>query len=130
MVTECLFCLNLVFSYPLSIFPTNKIVEGFVFKKLKKNTPMRKWLKNISRLLVCFLGVYLSITVRNQLDKVLGITGGFLGVIIVLIVPTLCHFQIMAKTPMEKFKDLSILALSLGILFLSTYNEVKAWGSS
>ena len=30
-VTELAFCVNLVLSYPLAIFPTNKILESFVF---------------------------------------------------------------------------------------------------
>lgn len=30
-ITKLLFCLNLVFSYPITIYPTNKIIESFIF---------------------------------------------------------------------------------------------------
>jgi amino acid permease len=45
-VVKILFMLNLVFSYPLTIFITNLILEGFTFQKMKQNTITRKWLKN------------------------------------------------------------------------------------
>ena len=31
-VTKLLFCINLVFSYPLAIYPTNQIVESYLFR--------------------------------------------------------------------------------------------------
>jgi proton-coupled amino acid transporter len=66
--TELLFCVNLIFSYPLCIYPTNKIIESFVFYKLKEVTTLRKWLKNLSRTIVVFLGCYFSILFREYLD--------------------------------------------------------------
>ena len=45
-VVKLLFILNLVFSYPLTIFITNVILESFTFRSFKKSTPCRKWLKN------------------------------------------------------------------------------------
>ena len=34
-VTRLMFCINLVFSYPLTIYPSNKIIESFLFVKMK-----------------------------------------------------------------------------------------------
>ena len=45
-VVKFLFMINLVFSYPLTIFITNIILESFTFKSLKKNSTSRTWLKN------------------------------------------------------------------------------------
>jgi len=47
IVVKILFMLNLVFSYPLTIFVTNIIAESWTFSKMKKATKCRKWLKNV-----------------------------------------------------------------------------------
>ena len=33
--TELAFCVNLVFSYPLTVYPANRIMEGFIFYKME-----------------------------------------------------------------------------------------------
>ena len=96
--TELLFCLNLVFSYPLCIYPTNKIIESFLFVKMKEVTTLRKWLKNLSRTIIVFLGCYFSILFKESLDDFLGVTGAVLGISIILIIPTLCHYKTCAQT--------------------------------
>lgn len=93
-----MFCINLVFSYPLTIYPTNKILESFLFVRMTENTWKRKWLKNLSRTIVCFLACFLSITFTNVLDQFLGVSGALLGVPIILIMPTLCHLILVAET--------------------------------
>ena len=93
-----MYCLNLVFSYPLTIYPTNKIIESFLFVRMKEVTTKRKWLKNLSRTVVAFLGCYFSILFKDVLDDFLGVTGAVLGISIILIIPTLCHYKICAKT--------------------------------
>lgn len=90
-VTKVLFCINLVFSYPVAIFPTNKIFESYAFKHMQVNTPARKWLKNMSRTFMIFLACLLSITFKNTLDHFLGLSGAVLGIPVILIMPTLCH---------------------------------------
>ena len=47
IVVKILFILNLVFSYPLTIFVTNIIVESYTFSGMKKATKCRKYLKNL-----------------------------------------------------------------------------------
>ena len=42
--TELAFCINLVLTYPLAIFPTNQILESFLFQCISKDTNMYKWL--------------------------------------------------------------------------------------
>lgn len=102
VITELLYCVNLVFSYPLTVYPANKIIESFIFHKffgMKEVTLKRKWLKNLSRLVVVFLGCFLSITFEKVLDNFLGVAGAVLGISIILIVPTLFHYKVCATTP-------------------------------
>jgi hypothetical protein len=100
--TEILFCLNLVFSYPLTVYPTNRIIESFLFMKMKEETTLKAWLMNLSRTVVVFLGCYFSILFKATLDDFLGVSGAVLGISIILIIPTLCHYNVVAKTKSEK----------------------------
>ena len=130
VITELLYCINLVFSYPLTIFPANKIIESFIFHRflgMKEVTTKRKWLKNLSRLIVVFLGCFLSITFEKVLDQFLGVAGAVLGITIILIVPTLYHYKVCATTPREKNTDILFMAFSFLVLCLCTYKGVEAW---
>lgn len=46
-IVKVLFMINLVFSYPLTIYITNVVLESFTFKSFKQATATRKWLKNL-----------------------------------------------------------------------------------
>ena len=130
VITELLYCVNLVFSYPLTVYPANKIIESFIFHKffgMKEVTLKRKWLKNLSRLVVVFLGCFLSITFEKVLDNFLGVAGAVLGISIILIVPTLFHYKVCATTPLEKKMDIGFMLFSFAVLCLCTYKGVEAW---
>jgi len=126
-VTRLLFCINLVFSYPLTIYPTNIILEQFIFIKFMTNTTTRKWLKNLSRSIICFLGVFLAIELESVLDKFLGVSGALLGIPIILIIPTLCHYNLVASSKNEKMIDIGIIVFSAVIMCISTYLGIKSW---
>jgi len=97
-ITELAFCLNLVFSYPITIYPANKIMEGFIFYKMKENTPLRKALKNLYRTFVCFLACLFAIMFARSIDQFLVVTGSILGITIILIVPTVIHYKLISET--------------------------------
>lgn len=94
---------------------------------MKEVTTKRIWLKNLSRTIVAFLGCYFSILFKESLDDFLGVTGAVLGISIILIIPTLCHYKICAKTQGEKIQDISMIVISVAILMLCTFNGIKAW---
>ena len=126
-ITEMLFCVNLIFSYPLTIFPTNKIIESFIFESPADKTPFIKWARNFSRLIVCFLGCFFSILFKDYLDDFLGVTGAVLGISVILIIPTICHYKICAETKVQKTLDIIVVCVSFSILVLCTYNGTAAW---
>ena len=52
---------NLVFSYPITIYITNIILEGFTFQTCKRKSATRRWLKNVQRSLVLLGGILLGL---------------------------------------------------------------------
>ena len=91
------------------------------------NTPTRKWLKNISRTFMIFLGAFLSITFSDTLDHFLGVTGALFGIPLILMGPTICHYNVVAKTRCQKSTDVIILICSFAVMVLCTYNGIANW---
>ena len=98
IIVKILYIINLVFSYPLIIYMTNIILEGFMFKSWKKATNARKYCKNLSRSMVLLLGIIAAMYLKDMLDKVLALCGTLLGSTVVMTIPALCHYKLLAKT--------------------------------
>ena len=94
------------------------------------NTPTRKWLKNIYRSFMIFLGAFLSITFSDTLDHFLGVTGALFGIPLILIAPTICHYYVVAETRCQKSIDIIILIISFAVMVLCTYNGIANWVES
>lgn len=126
-VVKILFMINLVFSYPLTIFITNLIVESFTFKNFTTNSPRRKFLKNAQRSFILLLGIICAIYLKDSLDKMLALSGTVLGTNVVMSIPVICHLRLMARTTTEKVIDFVILFISLTIMILCTYYIILQW---
>lgn len=61
---EVLFCLNLILSYPLVIFPANMVIESYLYKGWPK-TKKRQWAKNVNRALMVVFTIIVALTVYN-----------------------------------------------------------------
>ena len=123
-VTKLMYCVNLIFSYPLSIYPTNVTIESYTLKHLPEGN-WKYWLSNLSRLIVCFLACFSSIIFERILDEFLGLTGALLGIPIILIVPTWCHLRLCAETRAQKNTDRAIITFSLIVFVYCSIQDFK-----
>lgn len=98
VITKLLFIVNLICSYALTIYPTNQIIEGWIFGKTAEKSPLVYWLKNISRAAVAMTAMYLGVALADKIDKFLGLMGALLCAPLALLFPSLVHLQLMAKT--------------------------------
>lgn len=55
IVGNFLYLFVIVFSYPVTIYVTNYVIESIIFKRMAHST-LRKWLKNLSRTIVLAIG--------------------------------------------------------------------------
>jgi len=112
-----LYVLVVIFTYPLTINPTNNIWEAYTINKLLPRKGLcRKWTKNFSRVFVCLLAAYLGIELSEYLDRFLGLLGSLLCAPLAMIIPTYCHLKLVARSPKDKLVDLVIIALSCLIM--------------
>ena len=53
-----------MFSYPLTIYPTNVVIDNIIFDRmlnLQEGSRKRYWLENLSRLIVLIAGIVLAV---------------------------------------------------------------------
>ena len=90
----------LVLGYPLTVNPTNTILESYTINRcLPRKGVVRKWSKNILRTLVCLSAAYVGIELSAYLDLFLGLLGSVICAPLAMIIPTFCHLSLVAKTP-------------------------------
>ena len=100
LACDSLFALNLMLTYPLTIYQTNINFESFIFKWMERETKTRKCLKNISRSFIIGLGIFIASIFYKSLNSSRGvniISLGF-GIPILMIFPTVCHYKLVSKT--------------------------------
>lgn len=105
-LVKALYCFNLLFSYPLCIYPTNLVIDNLLFDRLlnlQRGSTRRYWLENVSRICVLLAGILLAIFFYDKLDKILALCGTILGTTVVLFIPACCHYTIMGRSHVDMF---------------------------
>jgi solute carrier family 36 (proton-coupled amino acid transporter) len=114
-----LFCLNLIFTYSITIAPANKILEHWLFSKcVPKNK--RYWPVNFSRFFLCLIVIYIGLELASKIEKFLGLLGALCCAPLALTLPALLHYKALARTRSEKLFDLVLMIISMFILFFCT----------
>lgn len=125
-VVEILFALNLVFSYPLVIFPANIVIESYLFKGWAK-TKKRQWCKNLWRTIMVALTIVIALSVYDSLDKFLSISGALTCSPIAFILPAMFHYKGCAETKGQKRCDIAIICLGTFVMFFCSIYGIYAW---
>jgi proton-coupled amino acid transporter len=123
------FSFNLIFSYPLVIYPANIILEDNIYKGWPKSKK-RQWFKNLNRALMVIFTVIVSILMAEQLDKFLALLGALACAPIAFTLPTLMHLKLCNPSPRMILWDKIVIGISLFILVFcsgySTYSWINA----
>ena len=128
-IVKFLFSINLLFSYPLVLYPANIIVENILYDNMEK-TRRRQMLKNITRTLMVFATVAITIMLGDKLDKFLSILGALTCTPIAFTFPALFHFRACAETRSQKIIDGGLVFISLIIMVYCTSLGVKNWADT
>jgi len=116
---KIMFSLNLVFSYPLIIHPTNMVIEDWIFSNWESGRK-RQMCKNVSRTIIVGSTCVVALLVYNNLDKFLSITGSLFCAPVAFILPALFHYMGAATTMKEKVLDIIIMTGGIAIMFYCT----------
>ena len=92
---KILYCINLIFTYPLMLFPAFQVMEAYAFKGWRSGKK-RMWGKNIFRSIIVIFTIVLAIWLDEKLDKFLALLGGFACAPIAFTLPCLFHYKLCA----------------------------------
>lgn len=130
---KVLFTLNLICSYPITVNPTNTIIESYMIgpPSIVNGERVRGRCElvtaRVSRFMVVFLAGLLGIVLASDMDKFLGFFGALLGSPMAMTLPALIHYKLVAKSRCEKLLDILLIILSGFCLAFSTVMSLQAW---
>ena len=111
-IVKIFFCINLVFSQPLQLYPAHIIIENSIYAGWPK-TKKRQMAKNVTRTLLVGFTVVFTMSLGEKVDKFLSILGALTCTPIAFTFPALFHLKACAKTRSEIVADWFIIVLSL-----------------
>ena len=129
IITKLMFIGNLLCSYALTIYPTNTILEGWIWSKHDK-TNSTYYKKNMSRAIVATLAVILGVALADKIDKFLGLMGAVLCAPLAITFPALVHLKLLAKTRSAKIIDIILVIISLFVFIFSTGQSLASWSTT
>jgi len=128
IIDKIFFCFLIVFSYPLTVYVCNQVLDYAIFRKMEPSST-RKWLKNLMRIINLIIQLIIAITFYYSLHKILGFFGVTLGTIVVIIMPACIHYKLVSKTGGSKCCNIFIIiygilaALVIGTAIILTWND-------
>jgi solute carrier family 36 (proton-coupled amino acid transporter) len=125
---KVMFCFNLVFSYPLVIYPANMVLESYLFGDWPSSSK-EMWCKNLTRTIIVFASCLVAIWGWDNMDKFLSVVGALTCTPISFTLPSLFHYVKCAKTQKEKLIDIASIVLSLFVMVFCTYWIFATWNS-
>lgn len=121
------FSINLVLTFPLTVYPANIIIESYLFGETKASKT-RTMLKNLSRTIVSLIGVGTCILVGERVNKFISLSGTMACTPISFLLPTLFHLKLAGPlTKKERYLDYFIVALSIIIQTFCTIFTLYTW---
>ena len=103
-IVKLLYCINLIFSYPITIVPAHQSLQEYILgtsSSGKYGVPEERalvWKVNAIRTCILVGIIIITIYVADYLDKVFAIAGAVLGMTNVLLIPSICHLKLIAET--------------------------------
>ncbi|KAK9667581.1 hypothetical protein K7432_017663 [Basidiobolus ranarum] len=117
-------------SNALTIFPAVRIIENAVFKqKTGKLNLAIKWQKNLLRVGIVVLTMFIAMFGANDLDKFISLIGSICCTPLSLIFPSLFHYRAIATTKRQKMIDISLACFGTFIMLFTVWTTASQWGT-
>ena len=85
----------------MCIYVTNIIIDNHLFACFEEGSSKRMFFENVSHSIVLIAAMLLALVAYHYLDKILAFVGCFYGLTVVLILPSICHYKLIACDPIE-----------------------------
>ena len=121
--------ISIVFSYPITIYPTNQVLQSFFLPCLSDESKLKAFLRFLLNGCVLLLGSYFSNIFYANLDTIIAFSGVVLGSVVILIIPTMCHYKIIASRLSQdqrgKHKLIDLVIIGFAVIVATMVVVVK-----
>ena len=121
-----LFAANLVFSYPLVLYPAHIIVESVLYKGWEKSKK-RQWMKNLTRSILVAFTVVLTLSTGEKINNLLSLNGSLFCTPVAFLFPAMFHLKAVATDGFQKGVDIAIIIFSCLVMVYCTYDALANW---
>ena len=121
------YCVALLFSYPLMLFPAIRIIESWLGNaRLLATGPASRWSRNGVRALIVAITLAVALLGAEQLGNFVSIIGAFCCVPLAFIYPALFHMRLVKGTGVVSHAaDVAIIVFGCAVCVFST-SEVSS----
>lgn len=123
---KILFMVNLLFSYPLVLYPAHIIIENIIYSGWEKSKK-RQWSKNITRSLLVAFTVVFTLVTSDKIEKLLSFNGALFCTPVAFMFPAAFHLKAVANDKCSKATDITILVFSFAVMIFCTFMGIKTW---
>jgi amino acid permease len=125
-VVKCVFCINLIFSYPLQLSPACNVLESYIVGGWPKS-PRRKWVKNMIRIVLVTITLIGALSVWNGIAYFLEVASALSCIPLAFTLPSLFHLKVEDLSSTKRVIDWAIVVVSLGLTIFCTYSATVEW---
>jgi len=127
----CGYCVALVCSYVLQMFPVMRIVErGLAAVGVARDPAVDVWKKNAARAAVVAVTLAVSYGGSSQLDNLVSLVGCFACTPLAFIFPCAFHLKLVGGSTWQRVSNVAIIIFGCAVFVFSTYMAIKTWGQS
>merc|ERR1712139_141194 len=124
------FAVNMVFSYPLQLFPACQVLEPLMFTPMSDPPLARKMRKNALRTTIVAVLALVSIVGATNLDNFVSLVGAFCGMPLAFVYPSICHLKLVVGRDgscVQKMPDVLLTVFGILVTITITVISIVTW---
>lgn len=125
------FAINIVFSYPLQLFPACQVLEPSMFTPMSDPPLARKMRKNALRVTIVAVLALVAIVGATDLDNFVSLVGAFCGMPLAFVYPSICHLKLVVGRDgslVQKMPDRLLIVVGILLTITITVINIATWG--
>eukprot|EP00658_Telonema_sp_P-2_P022193 TRINITY_DN18863_c0_g1_i4.p1 TRINITY_DN18863_c0_g1~~TRINITY_DN18863_c0_g1_i4.p1 ORF type:complete len:393 (+),score=97.87 TRINITY_DN18863_c0_g1_i4:133-1311(+) len=128
-----LYCVSVLFTFPLMMVPVVKILENKIFSHAENDKDNLFWRKNLFRTGLVGLCLVVAIAANKSLEHFVSIIGSLACIPLAFVLPAWFHMEVVAvhmETRAARIGDLTIIVFGLVAMAVSFVASVASWAES
>ncbi|KAG5517830.1 hypothetical protein PMAC_000284 [Pneumocystis sp. 'macacae'] len=126
MVIQILYCIAVMLSTPLQLFPAIKIIESKLLTGSGRLNPYVRWKKNFLRIIITLITVLIAWSGSKNLERFISLVGSIACIPLVYMYPSLLHLKVCAKRTWSKICDIMVCSIGAFAMIYVTIVTIQS----